>query len=265
MSNTDLDYVDAFLRPWGRLEFDPEAVGTPLPAALFDAVASAAIAEENTVVEARKGQSLGLFRHRDLATFLPVWEAEESEHGRALVAVTSLNDSTRNRLIKMTRTEVLAERLKTMTLPFSRFIPGMDIVYCLTGYIGEYHTVTLYHEIAKRCTSDAHRELFQAIARQEGRHFRFYSAAVHARTQNKGLSVRVARWVMRWFWLPVSADCLGAAAFKANFSELLSDPELVTRLLHSDELVDQIPGLSGLNLMHRFFEREGLLAAASLN
>jgi rubrerythrin len=248
-----IDYLEDFLTPWGRVEVNEGAFAEPVPAPLQLTVESAAVAELYTGVEARKAQCLGLFRSEDLAVFLPVWEAEESEHGRVLARLASI-DPTRRELTKtMSRGERIRDKVMWFVFPIARILPGADLTYCAMGAIGEAHTIALYHEVASRVQNEHQRQLFLNLAKQEGRHLRFYKAACKVRAENAGRStLAMARFSLRRFWVPVGVDSLGVRRWLEAFGPLLQEPDFFKKVLKADELLDDLPGLSNLTLFRSF-------------
>jgi rubrerythrin len=253
MSDT---YVEDFVRNWGRLEYQASIFENSLPSHLIEVVSAAAIAELFTVVEARKTQTLGMYRFSDLSEFLPIWEAEESEHGRVLARLVNLDEAYSKTLISFSLFEKCRNWVVTKSLPIARYLPGMDFVLCATGVIAEQLTILLYNEIAKQVAIDEHRELFHALARQEGRHLRFYKAVCKDRvSRQNALSRTCSRVLMRLFWLPVGVDCLGESGWHKCFDPILMDQDLLLRLRASDDLLDEFAPTAGLHLMNRFLDQ----------
>ena len=250
---TELDYVEEFLRSWGPVQWSSAVAESKISPDLRNLIEAVAMVEANTVVEARKAQTAGLFKHHDLATFFPIWEAEEGEHARALKYLLSHDTNAAAHERIKSRGEHLRHRLSPLVLFCSRALPGVDLAFCALAAAAEYVTIVTYGDVSKRSESPQHKRLFLDIARQEGRHMRFYLAAAKARSHAYGRCAHiVARLILRYLWRPVGVNPLGAAGWQQAFAPLLQDPGFVVRVLKMDSVIDSVPGLEGLRLMQTY-------------
>jgi hypothetical protein len=251
----DLDYVDRFRAQAGLISWDPNdlrscSTGSDLARILH----VAALLEEDTAITVRQGASLGMHRCADLAVFLPQWDAEEAEHGRALRCLIEGQDyeapSPAPRSIGLRR-RTLAR------IPASTFarVPQTSFLFCVLGAAAEYVATTIYAELASRTDSRVVEQLLRSIARQEARHFAFFLAA--ARVRGRSLSTmngRLARLVLRTVWEPIGVPTLGAPAWRDMFADWLDDDGFRRRVEMMDRVIDSIPHLEGAGLMRRFLD-----------
>lgn len=213
---------------------------------------AAALLEQDTDISARQARSLGIDRSLDVAEFLPVWEAEEAEHARALRFLlahqTYRHPRPRPKAIPLRRRWVA--RVPVTAL---RRLPQVEFVFCALGAAAEYVTIVTYTELARLVEHPAATSLIRDIARQEGRHFAFFLAAARARgVAMSPTSGRLARHALAFLWEPIGVPSLGFPAWRALFARFLERDDLRTRIQVMDRVVDTIPHLAGLDLMSNF-------------
>ena len=247
------DYVTRYLRHAGLLNWDRAALAScRLEEEFCRVLQVVALLEEDTAISARQARSLGIDRASDIASFLPAWEQEEAEHARAIRFLLAPQSYTpvrpRSAAIPLRR-RLLAHVPATA---FRRF-PQPAFVYCALGAAAEYVTIATYLEFAATVEQPAVVSMLRAIARQEGRHFAFFLAAARARAEMMSTtSGRVARRALVSLWEPVGVPSLGLPAWRTAFDRLLERAEFRARVERMDRVVDSIPHLSGLQLMHTF-------------
>lgn len=85
MEHLPEEYTQRVLRGAGKIRWDSERLaGSSIHPDLARILHVGALLEDDTAITVRHADSLGLSRSRDLAQFLPMWDEEEAEHGRAL-------------------------------------------------------------------------------------------------------------------------------------------------------------------------------------
>lgn len=248
-------YLDRFRARAGLITWDREVLaGTRLPPDLARILHAAALLEGDTALTVRQCIALGFDRLADLAPFLPQWEAEEAEHGRALRALLAHRTAEAGSGQPGRRRPVdhLVARVP------ARFIgrsPHAPFVFCALGAAAEYLATALYAELATRAASPVVTELLRSIARQEARHLAFFLAAARVRGRRmSSLDGRLARGVLRALWSPIGMPTLGEEAWLELFVEWLDDDHLRDRFEMMDRVVDSIPQLAGMRLMGTFLD-----------
>jgi hypothetical protein len=252
---TEVDYVDRFRFRAGLISWNAADFATcSLDPGFVQILHVAALLEEDTVITVRQGSSLGLHRSADLAEFLPQWELEEAEHGRALRFLLDHQDyepPERRRKSLALRRRVVA-RIPARALVR---LPETSFLFCVLGAAAEYVATVIYAELAKQSDSIPAEHLLRAIARQEARHFAFFLAAARLRGNRiTTLNGHVARRVLRSIWEPIGVPTLGVSVWHDMFADWLEDARFRDRMVMMDRIVDSIPHLEGVGLMSGFLE-----------
>jgi hypothetical protein len=248
-------YLDRFQARAGLITWDMEALARIHLAPDFAQILhAAALIEEDTALTVRQCNSLGFDRLADLAPFLPQWEAEEAEHGRALRALVAHQTPVAGRGQSGRRRSV--DHL-VASVP-ARFIgrrAHAPFIFCALGAAAEYVATAIYAELANRANPPALSQLLRSIARQEARHLAFFLAAARVRgSQMSSLDGRFSRSVLGALWAPIGVPTLGKEAWLELFAEWLDDDHFRNRLEMMDRVVDSIPQLAGMRLMGTFLD-----------
>jgi len=250
-----VDYLDRFrcqqgLISWNAAEFGRCRLNTGFARILH----VAALLEEDTAITVRQGDSLGLDRVPDLAVFLPQWDVEEAEHGRALRALLAYQEyeppqpsppsvSRRRRLVARVPAQAVGR------------LPQAPFLFCVLGAAAEYVATILYAELAKRSDAPQVTQLLRSIARQEARHFAFFLAAARVRGHRmSAVNGRLSRSVLRAIWEPIGVPTLGTTTWHTMFGGWLEDEHFRHRIVMMDRIVDSIPHLEGARLMAAFLD-----------
>jgi len=246
-------HVERFLRRSGLIDWDGDLLArSRLDPELCRTLHVAALLEQDTEITVRQTRALGLDRVDDVAAFLPVWEAEEAEHARALRWLLSHQHyrPPQPHPAAISRRRRLVARVPASTV--GRLSPTA-LVYCALGAAAEYVTILTYTELVREVDDPAVDALLRAITRQEGRHFAFFLAAARSRAHAiSPTSGRLARRALVALWEPVGVPSLGIDAWTAQFGRLLDDARFRARIEGMDRVVDSIPHLGGLRLMETF-------------
>jgi hypothetical protein len=254
VSATELPaHVERFVRGAGLIPWDPEVLGAcRLDGPMSGVLRVAAVLEADTSISARQARALGLDRAQDLAAFLPVWEAEEAEHGRALRRlVEDLPGSS-----SPARPARIAARRRGQALVPLRVlgrVRPVGTVFCTLAAAAEYVAIVIYDEMARVADDPDVVALLRSVIHQEGRHLAFFLAAAKLRAgPMSDLEGRVARRLMTASWTPVGMASLGADRWWTTIGPLLERPPVRRRVRRMDRVVDAVPHLSGLELMGSF-------------
>ena len=244
-----------YMSMWGRLPWSPERLRRAvLDPGLEPVVCAAAFVESRSYEEARKTRIIGLDRRPEVRPFLEVWLAEESEHGRAL---SFLAESKGLRPEDILHTGRGGRRpIGSLGLALSRLSRLAPTVALGVGAAAEYLTRTLYLSVRERSSDETVRDLFSALAAQEGRHLGFFiNAARAAHPDVSTAHMHAARKALLLTWRPVGVDRLGLETWLSVFEPLFAEDRFRRQLLEMDRALDVIPVMRGLRLMHRFQAR----------
>lgn len=249
-------YATRYLHSAGVIAWDPEALAASrLDEGLARSVHVATILEEDTAISARQARSFHIDRSLDIAAFLPVWEREEAEHGRALRFLLDRQGFAapeRRPASIRTRRRFLAE----MPAASVGRLPSTALVFCALGAAAEYLAMVSYTELTKRVDDPTIVSLLRCITNQEGKHFAFFLAAARARAEPmSAVSGRLARRVLSTVWEPIGVASLGTSAWRAVYADWLDDASFRARVARMDRVLDTIPHLVGLHLMAGFLDR----------
>lgn len=247
------DYLERFLRQAGTITWDESALaGARLDSRTARILHVGAQLEDDTAITVRQGRTLGIERSSDIAVFLPLWDVEEAEHGKALHALLAHQ---RYEVPVAAPQRISRRRRAIARIPapvFGRF-PHTAFLFCVLGAAAEYLAMVTYTEIIKRTDNEAAASLLRDITRQEARHFAFLLAAAQDRAGRLSpLQGRIARRVLRSLWEPIGVPSLGRAVWDDLFANWIADPPFADRLRMMDRVVDSIPHLGDLRLMERF-------------
>jgi hypothetical protein len=248
-------YVDRFFRQAGVIEWDQaEFASARLDTGMARILHVGALLEDDTAITIRQGRALGIDRSPDISAFLPVWDAEEAEHGRALHALLSgqrydapiaapLSISLRRRVVARVPARLLGR------------LPQTAFLFCVLGAAAEYLATVTYTELAKRDDNPAVVSLLRRITRQEARHFAFFLAAAHERAEQlSSIQGRISRRVLEALWEPIGVPSLGRAVWEDLFADWIADPQFAGRLRMMDRVLDDIPHIGAMHLMGRFLD-----------
>jgi rubrerythrin len=248
-------HLERFLRHTGPITWDAEELAAcTVDPAVARVLHAAVIIEDDTAITARHARSFGLGRSADLAGFLDAWEEEEAEHAHSLRALLEHQryDAPRPPPTSISRRRRLLARVPARLVGR---MPPTELVLCALGAAAEHSALVTYTELAKRTDQPAVTRLLRAILRQEGSHLAFFLAAAQERGATmSATSGRLARRAVSAIWEPVGVPSLGPELWHELFAEWLADDEVVARLEGMDRVIDAIPHLEGLALMHRFLQ-----------
>lgn len=252
-------YVERFLRRSGLIDWDGGSLArSRVDPELCRTLHVAALLEQDTDITAHQTRALGLDRAADVAAFLPVWEAEEAEHARALRSLLAYQ---RYAVPERRPAAIPRRRRWVARVPASAVgrLPATGLVYCALGAAAEYVTILTYTELGREVDDPVVGALLRAITRQEGRHFAFFLAAARERAAAmSSANGRIARRALVALWEPVGVPSLGIDAWHAQLGCRLAGPAFRARVEGMDRVVDSIPHLGGLHLMATFLRAQGL-------
>jgi rubrerythrin len=183
--------------------------------------------------------------------FLITWMAEEAEHGRALAAIASKAGVavTLPRRSRFKLWEVGA--LAGMRAVAPRVVQA---TYCVLGTSAEFIALSTYTEIARCSENETVKRVLLDISRQESHHMRFYRNVGTALLADDKTAAR-ARKLLAAVWRPPGIDLVGEAEHREAFGFLLKRSPFHQQLAKLDRILDQLPGLDGMDLMRRWLER----------
>jgi hypothetical protein len=250
----------SFVRNWGPISWRPK-LGEPRPVpdvSIARMLGMLAGIEDDAFYMQVKIRYTGAARFTAIREFNAIWLAEESEHARALSALaTRFGDTGTPRAVRHGVWHRDRQSLLTKPLLWCRgFYPrGLLAAYLTLGAIQEFVALTTYNAIAQRVDDAPTRDILLQIARQEGRHMRFYRRGADAVLDGSPGAQRVVRFALRRFWRPPGIDLCGQATWFATFAPLLEDPLLRRAYLRVDSLCATLPGIGDLGIMRSFLAR----------
>ena len=194
-----------------------------------------------------------------IAAFLTTWSYEEFFHGHALARLLSEcgHPLDANRVEKVSRKARLNELLENAFGPLlsHAFSSQFPAVYMSFGAVQEITTLCGYERLEASTRNPVLRTLCARIAKQERRHFAWYFN--NAREQlNRSRSTRfLARKILELVWVPVGAGVKTTAEVNRLFSTLFPTQYGVDLVRKVDARIGTLPGMTGIRLMERYFEK----------
>jgi len=202
------------------------------------------------------------YRRPPMYAFVTAWLQEELEHGRALEAMAEKYRANKCVMGRRQRSS-LRSTLSGPALYAARLVsPGIESVYATVGTITEYVALRIYNRCSLLATHPAASSLLREIALQESRHMMFYRNAAIIFNQNP-YAQGLARIGVPLFWRPPGVDPLGLSTWRETFAPLLTDPELIAQMLRADQIVQELPGMSSIEVMRPFLKKMGIANPAS--
>lgn len=254
--------LEVFLRNWGPIDWrglidDIVAHEDQELATMLQGLAGI---EDDAFYMQTKIRHSGILRSPSVRQFNAVWLVEEADHSRALTALAAIFGS-----------DHLPHRIDHGTFGRDRrsiaAIPGLRLAslypngilgaYFLLGCFTEYVAVTIYNAVGDLVDDRAGQEIFRQMARQEGRHMRFYRTGAEVILQQGRRTQLFVRTVAERFWRPPGVDLYGRDLWVRIFRPIIGDEQVRTRLLRMDDVFSTLPGLEGLNVVARFIDGLG--------
>jgi rubrerythrin len=248
--------LTSFLRGWGPIEWRKQVASIPVQHNPFVAQALSALSdiEEDAFYMQTKIRRSGADAIAAVREFNAVWLAEESEHSRALAAM-SLRYGERHRTrrkhgaLHRDRRSIAALPTLLMSSVYSR---GILAAYLTLGSLQEFVALTTYNALADSVEDQGAKEVLRQIARQEGRHMRFYRSSAVSVMTGSVLCQKFVRVALTRFWRPPGIDLLGERVWVDTFGVLLQEERNQERYLDLDRICSSMPGLGGLSPMRSF-------------
>ena len=253
--------LDTYKRVTGRLEYDDLDLDDfgrhPLQERHLRCLRYMHDVEEHTSCYLRNLLNTRAHHDPEITTFLTMWNFEELWHGEALGAVLAAHGEpgTTPRVAAMRRR--LGWRLTSSPLvwmAFSTATPHFLAVHMTFGVVNEWTTQAGYARLAAECDHPVLAELLRRIMRQEGRHIDFYLTQAKARLEPEAAQ-RTTRMMLRRMWSPVGAAVMPKEELAHLARTLFVDDQGRAMLERIDRRIDGLPGLAGMHLHTRAFER----------
>jgi rubrerythrin len=252
-------HLDKFASHAGRIEWAPsDFEGAVVSPHVLQAIVAASQLERETEIELAKARRAGLLTEWDLATFFPMWIAEEAEHSRALRCIAE-QQGAREYSVEVRRNlqERFRHQFATAGAFLSRLFPSNDVLFLGVGAGAEHMTRTLYRRMAQQVEHDGLKRFLFHVAAQEGRHLSFFMDAAVSRSPSSELERTILRRALTRAWKPVGMDRIGSEKWIDIFWPLIDDAQTQEELRRMDQILDSIPLFTGLRLMDRFLESRG--------
>lgn len=253
--------LDLALRGWGSIPWRERVLDvepredSQLARLLFGLVGI----ESDAFYMQTKLRAAGLLRHRQLREFNSFWVAEEADHSRALAALYQRFKAASDPPASIAHGTLSRDRRSVVALPallaVSRFRSGMLAAYFVQGAFTEYVAVTIYRGLATMIGDRAAFDILDGMARQEGRHLRFYRTGAEVMLA-RGRSIELfVRHVADHVWRPPGVDLFGREQWIQMFGPVINDAAINARLRRMDTFFSSLPGLAGLDVAEQFLDR----------
>lgn len=253
------ELVDSYTRGWGpvawrNLESSEFRCDDPTTGRMLYALA---LIEADSMTMRRRISAIGADRVEELLEFITIWLAEEGEHSRALTQMAVMHGFEPSALATRKTTRDLRTLMMWPMLYVLRELRGICAAYCTLGAMQEMIALTTYHHLAADCESTEIRSVLQATARQESHHMRFYRRAAELFLRDSKAAQRNTRFLIQRLWQPPGLDLLGPGNYEVIFGPILSDTRYATRMLRVDQIVNGLPGLSGIRVAADYLDEHG--------
>lgn len=254
------ELVDSYARGWGpvawrHLESSEFHCDDPTTGRMLYALA---LIEADSMTMRRRISAIGADRVEELLEFITIWLAEEGEHSRALTQMAVMHRFEPSALATRKTTRDLRTLITWPMLYVLRELRGICAAYCALGAMQELIALTTYHHLAADCPSSEIRAVLQATARQESHHMRFYRRAAELFLRDSKAAQRNTQFLIQRLWQPPGLDLLGPGNYEVIFGPILGDTRYATRLLKVDQIVNGLPGLSGIRVAADYLDKHNL-------
>lgn len=249
--------LDQYCRAWGPIDWRAQ-VATDLDVQPDDELAMALLSlaaiETDSRIIARKVRAGRVDDDQYLHEFLIIWQAEESEHGRALdhLARQYGATGTQSARFRLRARELIAIKVTSRLLPMS-----VRSAYCTLGAVQEYVAMKTYQAVARTAGHSGVGRVLRTIAAQESRHMKFYLTAAQLLLDGHPIRQRLVRAMLQARWAPPGVDLLGEQKFVQAFGFLLKEQSYVDDVVGVDSFAGRIPGMGGMNLMRSWLLKHG--------
>ncbi len=195
----------------------------------------------------------------DLTSFLSIWAFEELWHGEAIAAVLAAHGESSGgpRIHAMRQSLGAADRIRPLVMLGGSWLAGGNLLalQMAWGAINEMTTQAGYALLGAKAAHPLLSALLKRIMVQEGRHMDFYSSQADMRLANSVSARRLTRSALRWLWSPVGSKVMPSGETEFLVRYLFSDLQGIKATRRIDRRIDRLPGLGGMNLTRRWFER----------
>jgi hypothetical protein len=195
----------------------------------------------------------------DLTSFLSIWAFEELWHGEAIAAVLGAHGESSGelRVHAMRQNLGAPDKLRPLVMMGGSMLAGENLLalQMAWGAINEMTTQAGYALLGAKAANPLLSALLKRIMVQEGRHMDFYASQANVRLADSAPARRLTRVALRWLWSPVGSKVMppGETDFLVRY--LFSDVQGIKAIRRIDRRIDRLPGLGGMNLTRRWFER----------
>lgn len=200
--------------------------------------------------------SLDISRDPTVRRFLRIWLEQEVMHADLLARVLERCGSSVQPVHRERKHRWGAARGKLLN-QVARLGIGDDFfaVHMSWGAINELTTLRFYSVMRANTDSALLRTLLRDVMAQEALHYSFYRNVAIRRLTDNPRGQRIVRWVLEHLWSPVGMGLHTRADVDRLMRGLFADrPDQVIQM---DSQINRIPGLEGLDLIHRTLEPAG--------
>ena len=260
----DIDQYAASSEPvaWGDLDFSIFK-NDPLDADTLAVVKYMCEVEYHTVCYLRDMLVTPSHSHPEVGTFMTIWNREEYWHGAALADVLAQHDITiEYDQLKANRMRLgWRDRLDPIKQSLLGNIVGKDFVavHMAWGMCNERSAAAAYRRLADMQPHPALAPLLKRIAQQETRHIAFYTKQAEQRLLNNPKAQKLTRTLLNKFWGPVGSGAQPQAEVEHVMGYMFKGEDGLREIRKLDEQIARLPGLQGLHLMERAFQKHGMV------
>jgi hypothetical protein len=191
--------------------------------------------------------------HRDpvITAFMTHWNSEEYWHGAAIGRVLAAHDCIAGPArIAQVRRSRRRDAIRPLAFWAASQVGEQVVAVAMAwGALNEMLTQAAYGLLAAKAEHPALTALLSRIMKQEGRHIDFYSWQARARLAKSGLTARVTRRTLLWWWEPVGAGVVAESETAFLAAHLFGDDAGRSAADRIDRRVQRLPGLEGLTLV----------------
>ena len=190
-----------------------------------------------------------------IGKFMERWGVEELTHGELLNRF--LNEAgIKTDAAWQTRTKreipwhynVNSYLTTILTNCFGRTFTGVHMAY---GAINEMSTLQGYRRLIELANHPILTQILKPILREESVHTQFYWNVARLELQRSEIAQKVAKYVIKKFWVPVGQGPKPASEANYTINTLFGDPQGLDWIdKNITQRIQQLPGFSGVNTIN---------------
>jgi hypothetical protein len=208
--------------------------------------------EYQTVLYTRELLLMPAWKDPQFTGFLTLWNYEEYWHGHAIGRVLAMHDwpAHDERLVEMRRfNKRYLFWSPVIFWSLGHGIRKFPAVHMTWGAINEWTANAAYNRLGTISNNEVLNELLGRMMRQEGRHAGYYASWARDMLDGDRRAQKVTRWFLEHQWAPVGNGDVPKIETSFATAYLFGSGEGMELIDRIEDRIDQLPGLSGLNLV----------------